>query len=72
MKTTKVKAIANLIKENGGTATWEEIYSNINRYYKGAKESKYWQEGLRGVVYREIRNGHTFKMVGKGVVELKD
>ena len=37
---TKVDAIAKVIKGNGGSATWAEIYQKIGRYYKGAKASK--------------------------------
>ena len=65
---TKVQAIAALIKENGGTATWPEIEKNILKLYPRAKASQFWKEGLRGVVYRECRYGRTFKMVSKGVV----
>lgn len=68
---TKVQAIAELIKKNGGSATWEEIYAQIAKFYPKAKASQFWQEGIRGVVYREIRYDRTFKMAGKGVVTLR-
>jgi hypothetical protein len=69
---TKVQAIVALIKKNGGTASWDDIYKNIEKFYPTAKASQFWQEGIRGVVYREIRYGRTFKMVETGVVGLTD
>lgn len=68
---TKVEAIAKLLKAKGGEASWAEIYDGIGRYYPAAKKSKHWQEGIRGVVYREVRAGVTFKMADKGVVALR-
>jgi hypothetical protein len=71
MTITKVQAIAQLITENGGSATWGEIYDKIENYYPKARVSAFWQEGIRGVVYREIRYGRTFEMTRKGVVSLR-
>ncbi len=71
MGITKVQAITRLIEANGGSATWAEIYQKIGKYYSKAKASAFWQEGLRGVVYREIRYGRTFKMSDTGVVSLR-
>jgi hypothetical protein len=68
---TKVDAIAKVIKGNGGSATWSEIYQKIGRYYKGAKASKEWQAGIRGVLYREIRNDRTFKKINDATFALK-
>jgi len=67
MKTTKVQAIVRLLSDRGGSATWSDIYENIGKYRKGAKTSEFWKEGLRGVVYREIRAGRTFKFADKGI-----
>jgi hypothetical protein len=67
---TKVEAIATFLTENGGKATWREIYENIERFYNEAKASSEWQAGIRGVVYREIRNGLTFKKIGSGTFAL--
>jgi hypothetical protein len=67
---TKVEAIAKLLRAKGGKANWAEIYSGVGKYYPQAKVSKFWQEGLRGVVYREIRAGQTFKFEGKGIISL--
>ncbi|PIU43392.1 MAG: hypothetical protein COS97_01290, partial [Candidatus Nealsonbacteria bacterium CG07_land_8_20_14_0_80_40_10] len=58
---TKVQAIKKVIKDNGGTATWDIIYNNIDKYYPAAKEMKEWQAGIRGVLYREIKNNQNFK-----------
>lgn len=69
---TKVAALKNLIQDNGGAASWEYIYDNIERYYPAAKASKEWEAGLRGVLYREIKNNRNFKRVGFGVYALYD
>jgi hypothetical protein len=71
MGVTKVQAIAKLIEANGGSATWAQIYQKIGKYYPKAKASQFWQEGIRGVVYREIRYGRTFKMEGRSTVTLR-
>jgi hypothetical protein len=68
---TKVDAIAKVIKGNGGSATWSDIYQKIGRYYKGVKASKEWQAGIRGVLYREIRNDRTFKKINDATFALK-
>ena len=44
---TKVEAIRKLMEDNDGTATWDIIYSNIEKYYPAAKEMKEWQAGIR-------------------------
>jgi hypothetical protein len=68
---TKVDAIVKVMKANAGSATLSEIYQKIGRYYKGAKASKEWQAGIRGVLYPEIRNGHTLKKIGDATFALK-
>src|SRR5437870_2321219 len=60
---TKVEAIVRVMEQNGGAATLQEIYQKAGRYYKGVKASHEWQAGLRGVLYREIRNGTTFMKI---------
>lgn len=60
---TKVQAIVKVIQANGGQANLQTIYQQIGRYYKGAKASTEWSAGIRGVMYREIRNGKTFKKI---------
>ncbi len=69
---TKVEAIKKVLEDFNGVATWKQIYSNIEKYYPAAKVSRVWQEGIRGVLYREIRNGKYFKKVGLGIFALKD
>lgn len=70
-KVTKVQAVIKLLKKHGGKANWKTIYDQIEKFYPGAKASSSWQEGIRGVVYREIRYDRTFKLDGKGVVALR-
>lgn len=61
-----------LIQDNGGAASWQYIYDNIERYYPAAKASNEWEAGLRGVLYREIKNNRNFKRVGFGVYALHE
>ena len=68
---TKVQAIVKVIEFNGGTATLQEIYQRAGRYYKGVKAAEDWQAGLRGVLYREIRNGRTFTKLGAATYGLQ-
>ena len=69
---TKVKAIKKVMEDNGGTATWDIIYNNIEKYYPAAKEMKEWQAGIRGVLYREIKINQNFKKIGFGIFALKE
>lgn len=69
-KITKVDAIEQLMRDNGGTASWSIIYDNINKYYPTAKNSVVWQEGLRGVLYREMKKSNRFKKIGLGIFAL--
>lgn len=69
---TKVEAIVRVMEEQGGTATLQDIYRNAGRYYKGVRASDEWQAGLRGVLYREVRRGRTFKKVGPATLALTD
>ena len=68
---TKVDAIKKLMKDNGGVAAWRYIYDNIEKYYPAAKVSQEWQAGIRGVLYREIRNNKNFKQIGFGTFALR-
>lgn len=70
-KTTKVGAITKVMQANGGKATLQTIYAQAGRYYRGVKRAEEWQAGLRGVLYREIRNRRAFKKVGPGVYGLR-
>lgn len=69
---TKVEAIEHVMKDNGGVATLDIIYNNICKYYPTAKDSKEWEAGIRGVLYREIRNNRTFKKIGLSIYALHD
>ena len=69
---TKVEAIKKVLEEFNGVGTWKQIYHNIEKYYPAAKASIAWQEGIRGVLYREIKNNRNFKRVGLGIFGLKE
>lgn len=69
---TKVEAIAEVMKANGGIATLSDIYNAITQYYPTAKDSNKWEAGLRGVLYREIRNNRRFKKIGLSIYALTD
>ncbi len=69
---TKVEAIKSVLKDNGGIATWEIIYNEIEKYYPTAKASHEWQAGIRGVLYREIRNHRNFKKIDDGTYSLAE
>ena len=56
-----------VLEDNSGTASLDTIYSQIIKYYPNAQKSKTWQEGIRGVLYREIRNNKTIQIIDKGV-----
>lgn len=69
---TKVEAIEKVMEGNGGVASLDIIYNNICKYYPAAKESKEWEAGIRGVLYREIRNNRRFKKIGLSIYALSD
>lgn len=69
---TKVEAIIEVLRNNGGIATWEIIYNEIENYYPNAKQSRDWRAGIRGVVYREIKNNKSFKNIDEGTFSLLD
>lgn len=69
---TKIEAIKRVLEENGGTATWNIIYDNIETYYPAIKSSNKWKSGIRGVLYRELKNRRLFKKIGLGIFALKD
>lgn len=69
---TKVEAIKRLMQENGGLASWKYIYDNIEKYYPAVKVSPEWEAGIRGVLYREIKNKRNFKRVSFGVFALNE
>jgi putative restriction endonuclease len=69
---TKVEAIKKVLDDNGGIATWEIIYNEIEKYYPEAKASREWAAGIRGVLYREIKNDRSFKKIDEGTFALRD
>lgn len=69
---TKVDAIEKVMIDNGGSATLQVIYDNIERYYPSAKVSKDWSAGIRGVLYRELSHGTRFKKIGLSIYALAD
>ena len=69
---TKVDAIKKVMEDNNGVASWDIIYNNIEKYYSTAKNSVKWEAGIRGVLYREIKENRSFKKIGLGIFALKD
>ena len=61
---TKVDAIEQVMLANGGTASLNLIYDQIEKYYPEAKQSASWDAGIRGVLYRELKYGNRFKKIG--------
>jgi hypothetical protein len=68
----KIDAIAKVMEDNGGVASLNMIYNNITKYYPTANKSESWQDGIRGVLYREIKNNRMFKKIGIGIYALTD
>jgi len=61
---TKVEAIKLVMRDHGGQATLTQIYNETKKYKKDVDQSEdNWKAGLRGVLYREVRNNKTFKKV---------
>ena len=69
---TKIQAIAKVMADNGGVANLDMIYDNIEKYCPSAKDSTTWREGIRGVLYRELRNNRMFKKIGLSIYALMD
>lgn len=69
---TKVEAIEKVMKDNGGAASLDVIYKQICKYYPTAKDSNEWEAGIRGVLYREIRNNRRFKKIGLSIYAISD
>lgn len=70
MNLTKVEAIKKVLNDHGGVATWQIIYDEIEKYYPNIKKSSQWEAGIRGVLYREIKNNKNFKKIGLGLYSL--
>ena len=69
---TKIQAIAKVMADNGGVANLDMIYDSIGKYCPSAKDSTTWREGIRGVLYREVRNNRMFKKIGLSIYALMD
>ncbi|KAF2518995.1 HNH endonuclease [Flavobacterium salilacus subsp. salilacus] len=67
---TKVEAIQEVLKDNGGVAVWNILYNQLEKHYPKIKSSKEWKAGVRGVLYREL--GKKFKMIDVGLIALID
>lgn len=67
---TKVEAIRKVLEANGGQGTLQTIYSEAKKYKEDVDRAKDWKAGLRGVLYREVRNGRNFKKVSNGLYGL--
>lgn len=70
MKTTKIEAIIKAIEANHGTADLATIYANVARYRRACKTSKDWQAGIRGVLYRELKNGTRISRIDEATYHL--
>ncbi|WP_223822813.1 winged helix-turn-helix domain-containing protein [Helicobacter pylori] len=69
---TKVDAIKKVMEDNKGIVSWTILYNQIEKYYPSIRAPKEWEAGLRGVLYREIRNHKNFKKVGLSLYALLD
>jgi len=69
---TKVEAIEQVLRDNGGSASLQVIYDKIEQYYPAIKSSSEWEAGIRGVLYRELNHGTRFKKVGLSIYALSD
>ena len=49
------------MEANGGQATLEELYNLTKDHKPDIDQSTEWKAGIRGVLFREIRNGRNFK-----------
>jgi hypothetical protein len=69
---TKVEAIAEIMSRlDNAPLIWPTIYSYIERHYPRFTTAKDWKAGIRGVLYREMRNRRTFKRVGERAFALR-
>lgn len=69
---TKIEAIEQVLKANGGSASLQVIYDRIEQFYPSAKSSNEWEAGIRGVLYRELKEGSRFKKIGLSIYALTD
>lgn len=69
---TKIEAIRKVLEDNNGSATLGTIYNSIEKYYPGAKSSCEWEAGIRGIIYRDLKEKDGLKRIGLGIFALKD
>ena len=69
---TKIEAIRKVIKANNGLATLEQIYRQIAKYKRDAKQAVDWKAGIRGVINREVAKGKHFKRVYPGTYSITE
>lgn len=69
---TKVEAVKKVLEDNNGSASWKTIEMEIRKYYPDIEKSPNWKAGIRGVVYREMRQNNLFKTIGLGIIALID
>jgi predicted restriction endonuclease len=67
---TKVEAIVKVMQDNNGLANWAIIYNEIEKYYPNIKNQIEWKSGVRGVLYREIKDYKNFKKIDDGLFAL--
>ncbi len=67
---TKVYAIKKVMEDNNGIADLQLLYNETIKYYPDIRKSKDWEAGLRGVLYREIKNNRNFKKIADGTYAL--
>lgn len=68
---TKSEAIIQILKDNNGIANLEKIYKEFPKYYKKLTDIKDWQAGLRGILYRDLKN-NKIKKVGLSLYALNE
>lgn len=68
---TKIVAIKKVLEANKGVATLATIYKDIDKFYDINKNTD-WMAGIRGVLYRDIRENNNFKKIGFSLYALKD
>jgi len=69
---TKVEAIIKVMQDNGGIANWNILYNELEKYYPQIKNPVEWKAGIRGVLYREIKNDKNFKKIDDSLFALLD
>jgi len=67
---TKIEAMIQLMKDYNGIVTWSIIYNEIEKYYPNAKKSAEWESGLRGVLYRDIKDNNRIMKIDTGTFSL--